>query len=514
MRLFKKDNSAATTIKSDPYHALMTHGKVRSIGLLALIVATAVFFGLLATTANLVLVGLATGLIIGPALLLMPELTIWIILIIGLLMGVLSASPQFGKVTWVVSILSFLLILPSLVNMAWSKQRHAPTFIKIALFFMLYAVLTTLIQWHSFGEFLAGFKRYFQAYGLMLSLTLLVFLPASYTRWRKFLLVVALLQFPFALYELLVLVPKRGGVSLSSETTDVVAGTFGANLLGGSPNSVMVTYIFVTMSFLAARWRAKLTSHLFFFSMAFICLLPLGMGESKIAIVMLPLAGLILLRKETDHSPLKYVPALIGLVLLTMALGYIYITVMMQSSLYEVIESTLRYNIGDQGYSKRQLLNRLTSITFWYKEQHVYDPAGFFIGHGLGSSYTSLTSLGGHIGAKYPYYGINLTAASTLLWDTGVIGFALFLSIFVSAWNAAGKLYHTTHDATVKADTLAIQASLALLALGIIYSDFLVNLVSMEIIFALVLGYLGYLINLHGDGKRVSYSSTALHHAT
>jgi hypothetical protein len=513
MRFFKRNPTSAPAIKSDPYHLGVKHGKVRAIGLFIVVVLTSIFFGLLATTANPVLVGMGAGLIVGPALLLVPELTIWIILIIGLLMGVLSASPQFGKVTWIVSIFSLLLILPSLVNMAWSKERHAPTFIKIALIFMVYAVLVTFIQWHSFGEFLAGFKRYFQAFGLMLALTLLVFLPASYARWRKFLLVVALLQMPFALYELLVLVPKRGGISLSSETTDVIAGTFGANLLGGSPNSVMVTYIFITLSFLAARWRAKLISHAFFFSMAFVCLLPLGMGESKIAVVMLPLAGLILLRKEMRESTLKYILALMGLTIVTLVLGYIYITVLMDSSLYEVIELTLRYNVGDQGYSKRQLLNRLTSITFWFKEQHLYDPASFLIGNGLGSSYTSLTSMGGHIGAKYPYYGINLTAASTLLWDTGVIGFVMFLSIFVSAWNAAGRLYRLTSEAAVKADALAIQTSIALLALSIIYSDFIVNLVSMELIYALVLGYLGYLLNLHGDKKRASHLPKAIQHA-
>ncbi len=202
------------------------------------------FFGLLAVTANPVLIGLGAGMVLGPALLLVPELTIWVVLIIGLLMGVLTSSPYLSKITWIVSILSMMLLLPSLLNMQWSKQRQAPGFMLIALLFLFYSAGVTVIQWYSLGEFIVGFKRYFQSFGLMMALTMIAFTPQSYVRWRKFLLVVALLQFPFALYELLVLVPQRGGLSLSSATSDVIAGTFGANLQGGSPNSVMAIYLF------------------------------------------------------------------------------------------------------------------------------------------------------------------------------------------------------------------------------------------------------------------------------
>jgi len=474
------------------------HAKLRILAAMLGVGICAVFFGLLATTANPILIGLGAGIILGPVLLLMPELTIWVVLVLGLLMGVVSASPQFSKAIWIVSILSFMLLLSSLVNMAWNKQRQVPGFMLLALVFMLYAILVSMIQWHSFGEFVAGFKRYFQSFGLMVALTMLIFSPPSYVRWRRFLLVVALLQFPFALYELLVLVPQRGGLALSSETTDVIAGTFGANLQGGSPNSVMVTYLFVALSFLVARWRSGLIGSGPFYLLALICLLPLGMGETKIAVFMLPLVGFILIRKDLAHSPLRYVPALLAVAVLTMMLGYLYVTVIMHSNLDEVVNTTLRYNVGDQGYSRRQLLNRLTSITFWFKEQGFHDPASFLIGNGLGSSFSSLGALGGHLGLKYLNYGINLTAGSTLLWDTGLIGLVLFVSIFVAAWVAAGRLYHTVSDPAVKADALAIQAAISLFLLFLFYSDSIVNLVSMELIYAVVLGYLGYLLNLHG----------------
>jgi hypothetical protein len=311
-------------------------------------------------------------------------------------------------------------------------------------------------------------------------------------------LVVALLQFPSALYELLVLVPLRGGIGLSSETTDVVAGTFGANLQGGSPNSVMVIFLLVALAFLAARWRAGLVSNKRFYLLALICLLPLGMGETKFAVVVLPMVGVSLLRPDIIRQPLRYLPSLIGLGLMTIMLGYIYVVLMMHSTFEDVVNATMRYNAGDQGYTSYQLLNRVTSMTFWFQQHSLENPVSFLIGNGLGSSYTAENGVSGHLGALYAHYGINLTAVSTLLWDCGILGTILYSSIFVASWRAAGRLYREVNDPEVRADALAIQAANTLFVFSLLYSDSIVNLVSMELVYAVVLGYQGYLMNLHG----------------
>lgn len=467
-----------------------------------IVLALAGFFGLLAVTASPILVGMAAGLVVGVFLLMKPDLLIWLILILGLVMGafVSMAGPQFSKITWAVSILGFVLLVLSLFNFLLAgKSKGQPAFIWLGVAFLVLTVSATTAQWHSTGEVIAGVKRFFQAYGLMFAFAALAVSSREMGRIRKLLLAIALLQLPFALYELLVLVPKRGGLALASETTDVVAGTFGANLQGGSPNSVMVIYLLIVMSFLVMRWRYGLIHSGRFYFFILLCLIPLGLGETKIGVVMLPLAALVLIRNDLARSPLRYFPALLAIILLTTVLVYVYVTVIMQSTLDEVVQRTLRYNIGDQGYSRGQFLNRLTSITFWFQQQGSHDPVGFLIGNGLGSSYTSFGELGGHLGMRYQRYGINLTAASTLLWDTGVMGSALFVGMLASAWVAAGRLHRSAGDLAVKADTLAIQAAISLFFVSLVYSDSIVNLVPMEVIFATVLGYLAYLSKTHGQ---------------
>lgn len=481
------------------------HANIRDLALVLGLGLCAVFFGLLAATANPVMIGLGAGMVLGPLLLLTPVLTVWIILVVGFLFGVLSADPLLSKGTWAISLMNMLLLIPSFVNMLWGKQRRTPFFMLVALLFLFSAVASSLIQGHGLMEFIAGFKRYFQSLGLMMALTLIVFTPENYVRWRKFLMVVALLQFPFALYELLVLVPLRGGLALSSETTDVIAGTFGANLEGGSPNSVMVVYLFIALSFLAAHWRAGLINSKTFYPLAFICLLPLGMGETKIAVIMLPLVGLVLLKDDLIKAPLRFLFLVLIIILLTVILGYVYVSVIMHTDLDDFVNGTIKYNFGDKGYSQTQSLNRFTSITFWIQQQSWNDPVGFLFGNGLGSSYTTPEENAGYLGAKYGHYGIDLTAVSTLLWDTGLIGFILFTSIFLAAWRGAGQLHRLVSDPAVKADALAIQAAIALFLLNLPYSDSIVTLISMELIYAIVLGYLGYLMNQHGLLGRNSF---------
>ena len=456
------------------------------------------FFALLSVTGNPILIGLAASMVVGPVLLFMPEVTIWVVLVAGLLLGVLSANPRLGKIGWGISVLSIMLLGPSLVNILWGKRGRLPGFLVIAWLFMIFGIFCSIVQWWSIGEFAAGFKRYFQAFGLMMALATVPFAPQAFARWRKFMLFVGLMQFPFALFEMVVLVPMRG--SASSDATDVIAGTFGANMEGGSPNAVMVIFVFIAIAFLVARWRAGLMPNGRFYLLAFFCALPLVMGETKVAVFMVPIVGGILLREDFMRAPLRYLPAVIMIGILTFALCYIYVVFIIQSNFTDVINATHRYNFGNQGYSTGMYLNRMTSITFWFQKQSWSDPLAFLIGNGLGSSYTASgpMAVSGHLGTKYFNYGINLTSVSTILWDTGFIGLTLYVSMFVSAWFAAVKLYRRAVDPFVKADALAIQAAIACFVLFLVYIDSMVNLLSLELIYTSVLGYLAYLMRQEG----------------
>jgi hypothetical protein len=467
----------------------------------------AILFGLIAVTTNPIFIGLAVGLVMGVFLLTIPKKTIWLVIALGLATPALfdMAGHGLSRMLWAISMLAILLWLPSLLNLFdlnSNNKKYIPLFIWVAIIFALFAITTTVFQLHSSGELVGGFKRYFQTYGLMLALTTLAITKKDFDKWLKLLLILALLQLPFALFELLVLVPIRGGLGAGADATDVVAGTMGANLEGGSPNPIMVMFVLMAFSFVISRWKAGLIHTSRIFWLGFILLVPLVMGETKVVVIMLPIMGLVLLRKDIIHNPGKYLPIFFLVLAFTAMLAFVYVYIMLDSNFTDALIGSINYNVDNLGYGNF-LLNRTTVMSFWWNLHGWHDPVTFLFGHGLGSSYGAGNDAG-HIAILYPNYGINLTTVSTILWDLGLVGLALYISIFIIAWYQLSKLWKQSDSVKVKADCLSIQAGIALTLLFLVYSDSQVNLMAHEIIIAMLLGYAAF---LHQEQQRETNGS-------
>lgn len=453
-------------------------------------------FGLVAVTADPVPVALATSLLIGLALLARPVWMVWLILCFGLLVaGVVTiwAEGAASKAVWGISAIGIALMGVAFFHAATrsSTTKGTPAFVWLALAFMFYSVLNALLNWPSVYEVLSGFKRYFQVAGLLFALAWLPVGENDIKRWRTFFLVVALVQMPWALYELLKLVPIREGLRYAYPglvPVDVVAGTFGANMTSGGANAEMATFLIIVLLFLLSRLREHLLPKGRLVWLAPLVLAPLFLGETKVVVVLLPLAFLTLYRHELLARPHVAFAGLIVGTLLTLSAGYVYLT-MMNRSLDVVVADTLRYNIYEQGYGG-YALNRTTVLTFWAKQQGLHDPAGALLGHGLGSAHDPTA---GHMARHYPGYGIGLTAASTLLWEQGVTGTALFLTMLAMAWSAAGWVRKHATEAWMQADASAIQAALPLFAFYLIYRVALLEMLSFQTVFYGLLGYLAWL---------------------
>lgn len=466
--------------------------------------AVAAFAGLIASTGSFLLAQLLVGMMGGIALLKVPNVSVWILLSVGLLYGVFASYvPALSKLPWALALVSMLLLLPVILKLLTSK--NIPTFIWLAIIFMLYALTVTFVQWDSTAQFLAGFKRYFQMYGLMFALALLAFKPSEYKLWLKLLLIIALIQFPVALLQRFMLGDLDGGYG-GAELTDRVAGTLGSSSEGGSASAQMAAFLIMAATFIIARFKEALIEQKKAIYLCLICLIPLGLGETKIVIVLLPIVWLILMRDDFKKNISRSLVQFFILLMLTAFFGLIYlglnkgaITGMTNA---DVLSQTLEYNIGSQGYGT-YLLNRTTVVGFWWLNHDWSDPLGLLLGHGLGSSYfSSGNAVFGNIAANYIGYGIDLTSASSLLWDTGLLGFILFLSIFFAAWFTASRLRKDSKDPSVRADALAIQACIVILLVFVFYDNTLVNILSFELVYAAVLGYLGYLHHAHYAAKQ------------
>lgn len=473
----------------------------------------AILFGLFAVTANPIIVSLGVTLIVGIVLLSHPALIVWLILILGLL--VIGVLPVFfesefltQRLAWGVSLLGFFLLLISFFRILISPEilKNTPVFIWISLVFLIYVLFDSLMQWHSMGEFFGGFKRYFQMWGLLFALCWLDFKDQDIHYWKNFFLFVALIQLPFVLHQLIFLAPLKaaqGGLSF-----DVVGGTFGTGVLLGGNDAEMVVFLLIAMAFLIARQTEKVFPLRHLFLLLPLIITPFFLSETKALYVMLPLVFLLLFRHELLTRPHYILIALVFCGLLIVGLGYVHLN---QTHIYmgtsragditELIENTLSYNFYDRGWGI-YYLNRTTVLAFWLENQGVYNPVSFFFGNGLGSSHDGT---GGHMANRYLGYGIGLTALSTLLWDTGVIGSCLFFLIIISAWRCADRLKRESAIPVVRADASAIQVGLGLFTFYIFYRIGVLEIPSFQIVFVMLLGYLSLLHRRHTLAMRDRY---------
>ena len=78
-----------------------------------------------------------------------------------------------------------------------------------------------------------------------------------------------------------------------------------------------------------------------------------------------------------------------------------------------------------------------------------------------------------------------------------MFGCGLLIAMFSCAWFAAGRLYRESINPIVRADANAIQAALSLFIFHLFYSPSLLEVLTFQIVFAAMLGYLAWLYRRH-----------------
>jgi len=487
-----------------PVHAYRQKPGNRTVLIMFIASLVAVALGLVAFTASPLLIAAVVAIGIAPAMLLMPAFNVWAVLAAGLLVaGLLPiwAEGAAAKMAWAVSGLGLLLALRAAISALVDPalRRHTPMFVWLAFAAVVLFLANSLLQYSSLYELLSGFKRYFQVFGLLFALAWLPFSHAQIRRWLRFFMWVAVIQVPWVLYQRISLVPLREGIKAfhpGMVPVDVVAGTFGSPRMGGGANAEMATFLLIVLVFLLSRWRHQLLRLRTLQLLLPLILLPLFMGETKIVVVFLPLLLLLLFRSDLFRRP---VIALIWLAVgavLTIGSAVTYLA-MSDKSVDRQIYETVEYNFHSAGYGNLYL-NRTTAVTFWARRQSLGDPVGALIGHGLGTAHMET---GGYLSQRYFGYGIGLTAASALLWEQGLLGLGLYLALLVAAWLAAAKLCRKA-EPWIRADAAAIQVTLPVFGLYLLYRSTPIDLLTFQIVWMGLLGYLAWLVRFAAQPTR------------
>jgi hypothetical protein len=344
-------------------------------------------------------------------------------------------------------------------------------------------------------EKLTAMKRWFQYWGVLFIFATAPFTAKQVKRWAVALFLIALVQLPFALHQRVVLVPLRANMPERVVPIDIVAGTFEADIWGGGNNNTMAAFLLVAAVGLLSAYRDGALSGLKLLLLLAVVGLPLGLGETKMVLVFLPIAFLAAYGDLVRKRPGMF--AIASLAATGVIAMFIYIYVGLHGSdgrslsMDQRIAENLEYNVGTTGYYGGGGLNRSTVVPFWWSQHGLNDPIATVIGHGVGASFFSETDPG-HIDRKYAGYHVGLTGLSTLLWDVGILGAALYMTMLLAAGLTSIKLLSRTEPGFDRAVCRALIASVFMHIALVPVADMMFLAPSTELLQGLTLGLIAW----------------------
>jgi hypothetical protein len=465
-------------------------------GLLTLMLGVLLALGLYPIALILIVAAL------GPLLIVFPRFGLWVAILGSLIVsGLIDLYvPKLRPLTWGLMVLSVGLAVVAFgmhhlrVTTKVNKSENS-MLLPCAVFFVVCATFSALVNWHGIAGAAVGLKGFFQVWGICLAIYYLMEDEIDAGRLIKFLLLLGVLQIPSVLHQFIFLVPLRTGIIAEAhgvEAVDVVAGTFGGAMTAGGRSSSLALLNIICMTILGAYWRAKLISRAKVFLLSGIFMFPLLLNEAKIIVVLIPVALFLLYRDQILRHLFKSLMVASALVLGMLAIFSIYVMLPGETgSVSDMYNDTVAYNIGNKGYGGL-VLNRTTVYPFWFKEQIRSGSAvNMLVGYGPGATNTGSAVMNDSLANKrYAGYGIGLTAISAMLWEVGLLGTSVVLAMFYAAYRLGGKLSKrwegTVHWPLLK----AAEISVPLFAANLIHNNYFVIDLSFQALLMVILGYL------------------------
>jgi hypothetical protein len=474
-----------------------------------LIVTFGLVGGVLAALGKVQLAAIFVGLVLAGLVVASRKAIFWFVLVAAVVVtGVAQLYfPEAKLVRYVVPAASLAFLLHWVTDQFVQRRRTVDEPLPGPVVWgFLFAAITTVSMLANFGDpavALMGMKSYFQMW--------VFFLGVVFLHWDKNfdrqllvgLVLLALLQLPFAAHEYLVLMPRRYAyISEGVIPADVIAGTFGALALGGGANAVLAAYQIIIVGFLLAMWKNGVMGTFKTGVLSVLLLLPLVVNQARVSVLYVLLIFMVIFWRDIVRKPGKFFAASFGMAGLVAVL----MTAIMLThpggalpSWSAVVKNVYaQQTVAVQQHEGRYELSRWSVLTFW-AEQHVRaNPVQTLLGHGPGASREPddnavLDVTDTLAQKKYPGLRIGYTGLSMLLWDTGVVGVICVLGMFASAFFMAVRLathYRRQRDGFHTAMFEGLQAAMAVLTLSLAHKNYFASYVPYQAVVYLLIGFI------------------------
>jgi len=456
-----------------------------------------VVLGLVVATGSVPLIAVTLGSVIGLALLNWTASAIWLLLIGTLVVSgpVAFYVPSMAKLPWLFSLLGFFLLGAAAVHAGLARRetrRPVPTYVAVMIMSMVYGVSSLAWSQGDLTEGLAGIKRTYQAFGLMCALAVIPYSARSVRNWALFLLAIAILQVPLAVYQRVSYVPNM------EAGMDAVVGFLELTRRGSGAAGVLAFMQILVFAGILLAWRERFVSTLWAVAMSIMVLLPLLISEVNVIFIWIPIAVVAAFLDVARRHPGRFVLGGAAFISAIAVFGSLYIVWQQMDDRKPVlssdrrIENILEYNFGTRGYAGASDLNRSTVYSYWAQHHGLHDPIRFAFGHGLGATSNTQEKQTSLI-VRHGGINLGLVTTSTLLWELGLVGTLLYGVGMALGWSRALRLSNSVQSGMPRLLARATFVSMSMLIVGTTYNASLVNTLSQQVLAALTLGLIAWL---------------------
>jgi hypothetical protein len=347
--------------------------------------------------------------------------------------------------------------------LATRKLYLGAGYLLLLITLLLVIALGILWQTPSSGAIVSGLRQYFKFLPLLLLPAVYEFTPRQLK--TQLVLIVGLLM----LQPLLAVYQRFIQYSGDMHSGDMITGTL------SSSGSLSLLMICALAFFVCAYLRGYIGMTLMLGATVF-CSVPTMLNETKIAIVLIPLAVVLPVLCMPERRRLwKKLTPIVGAAAVTLVLFVAVYDFLAQYNPYTtpiakfLTERSLTSYLytGRSSVAEDGFVGRADSIVLAV-ERLSRQPMALAFGLGIGNvSESPIRSFSGEFTRYQMLYGAGMTQISHLLWEVGIAGTAIYLLLFFVVWRDA--LWLTRRKDFYGLLGHAWTTTIALLTLGLFY---------------------------------------------
>lgn len=462
------------------------------VAVLATAVVLAIFSGLVLPVAGVFPLAALWAVPSALVIVFYPQAFYWTMLVLVLLVsGTVQYFTDNGQLQWVASGIGICLLISGFLRGATSAAGQGPrrvTAIDASL--MVFAITATVST--VFGEggpahLAAGMRNYLPFLGLYVYIRLGGLQAVTLRRTVWFLLIVALLQWPIEVYQAVVVVPQVAAIYTGS-AFDAIVGSFGGPKFGGGGSGSLAIYMAFALVLALAMHGNRLLTGWQVVSSVLAITVGVGLAETKVVFVLIPIALGALYSNEVYQRPLRFVfGALVTVGVMTLLLYFYYVFFwesQARGNPFDAIVRRFSYSFDPNFRAGINWPGRMTGLAIWFRGQDFGgDLYHWLVGYGVAAATSMSTIAGPGVAALKFGLGTDVTGATKLLWEVGAVGMVAYVAPLFLAFLSFGRALRDGElDPLLRSFVQALRASTPVLALAVLYEVTIVSSPPLQLI--------------------------------